>query len=182
MSESPGHRPRSLTPTAYLLMMTFRAWLIEVPVAALNAFVLMDLVYAPRFGTLVAHQIGMFTRIAIILLFAYFIAYFAGEYTARSLLLAGVFWVTPIWTFVITVTAASVVFGWVGNHTGGSVVPALLLHTTMNLGFWLSPVLYTAAGPYWVMVLFVFAVAAIALLDRQTMLRPAHLGPVVPSC
>ena len=70
----------------------------------------------------------------------------------------------------------------VGNHTGGSVVPALLLHTTMNLGFWLSPVLYTAAGPYWVMVLFVFAVAAIALLDRQTMLRPAHLGPVVPSC
>lgn len=124
MRESPGHRRRSLTPTAYLLMMTFRAWLIEVPVAALNAFVLMDLVYAPRFGTLVAHQIGMFTRIAIILLFAYFIAYFAGEYTARSLLLAGVFWVT-LW----------LLFEWGGSLLIGRSVHEILIGWHVERGY-----------------------------------------------
>ena len=40
MRPPPGtRRPRPLTPTAYLLMITFRAWLIEIPVAAFNAFV-----------------------------------------------------------------------------------------------------------------------------------------------
>ena len=37
-------------------MITFRIWLIEIPIAAVNAFVLMDRVYTPRIGSLRAHQ------------------------------------------------------------------------------------------------------------------------------
>ena len=77
---SRGRRTRALTPTAYLLMITFRAWLVEIPIAAVNAFVLMDRLYTPRVGALTAHQIGMATRIAIAVLLAYFITYFARDY------------------------------------------------------------------------------------------------------
>ncbi len=89
----------------------------------------------------------------------------------------GMFYVTPFWSFVVTVTAASVVFAWVGLHTGGSILAALVLHTTMNLGFWLSPVLYTPTGPYWVMALFVLTAAVVCVADRRRMLtRPAGAG------
>lgn len=59
----PTTGARALAPAAYLLMITFRLWLVEIPVAAVNGFVLMDRVYAPRVGALTAHQIGMSTRI-----------------------------------------------------------------------------------------------------------------------
>lgn len=51
---------------AYLLMITFRVWVIEVAVSGVNYFVLMNRVYTPRFGELRSHQIGMATRIAYI--------------------------------------------------------------------------------------------------------------------
>ncbi len=125
MRPPPGtRRPRPLTPTAYLLMITFRAWLIEIPVAAFNAFVLMDLVYTPRFGTLVAHQIGMSTRIAIILVFAYFITHFARQYSAGSLLLAGVFWMT-LW----------LVFEWGGSLIIGRPVQEILVGWHVEHGY-----------------------------------------------
>lgn len=125
MRPPPGTRQHApLTPTAQLLMFTFRAWLIEIPVAAFNAFVLMDLVYAPRFGALVAHQIGMSTRIAIIVLFAYFIAYFAREYSARNLLLAGVFWMT-LW----------LLFEWGGSLLIGRPVQEILVGWHVEHGY-----------------------------------------------
>lgn len=128
---------RALTPTAYLLMITFRAWLVEVPVAAVNAFVLMDRVYAPRVGALMAHQIGMSTRIAIALVFAYFIAYFARHYTARSLLLAGVFWMT-LW----------LVFEWGGSLLIGRPVPEILVGWHVERGYmWPYVLLSYLLGP-----------------------------------
>lgn len=128
---------RPLTPTAYLLMITFRAWLVEVPVAAVNAFVLMDRVYAPRVGALMAHQIGMSTRIAIALLFAYFIAYFARDYTARSLLLAGVFWMT-LW----------LVFEWGGSLLIGRPVTEILVGWHVERGYmWPYVLLSYLLGP-----------------------------------
>lgn len=116
--------PRPLTPVAYLLMMTFRAWLLEVPVAAVNAFVLMDRVYAPRVGTLTAHQIGMATRIAVALVFAYFIAWFARVYTARSLLLAGLFWMM-LW----------LAFEWGGSLLIGRPVQEILVGWHVEQGY-----------------------------------------------
>ena len=123
----PPTRPpdgRPLTPTAYLLMTTFRAWLIEVPVAALNAFLLTDRVYTPRVGALTAHQVGMSTRIAITLLFAFLITYVARDYTAGSLLLAGLFWMT-LW----------LVFEWCGSLLIGRPVEEILVGWHVERGY-----------------------------------------------
>lgn len=105
-------------------MITFRAWLIELPLAAFNAFVLMDRVYRSGVGTLVAHQIAMSTRIVWILVFAYFIGYYARDYTPRSLLLAGAFWMT-LW----------LVFEWGGSLLIGRPVAEILVGWHVERGY-----------------------------------------------
>src|SRR3974377_51884 len=70
-----------MTDNTYLLTMTFRVWVIELAVSAVNYFLLMKKLYEPRYGKLRAHQIGMPTRIVYIFIFAYFILFFAKRYT-----------------------------------------------------------------------------------------------------
>lgn len=88
----------------YLLMITFRVWVVELPVSAFNYFVLIKRVYEPRVGELRAHQIGMSTRIVYILVFAYFLDRFAHADTIGAYLLAGIFWAV-LW----------LAFEWVGS-------------------------------------------------------------------
>lgn len=83
----------------YLLMMTFRVWLLELAVTAVNYFFLMNMVYRPRYGKLKAHQIGMGTRIAYIFVFAYFILLLAKRYIALDAFSAGVCWLLLILAF-----------------------------------------------------------------------------------
>lgn len=56
--------------TAFLKL-GIRAWLMQILVAGFNFFVLMNLVYEPLWGEVVAHQIGMTTRIIINFVFAF---------------------------------------------------------------------------------------------------------------
>lgn len=121
---SSRRNTRTLTPAAILLMFTFGAWLIEIPLAAVNGLLLMDRVYTPRVGTLAAHQIAMSTRIVLALLFAYFIAYFACDYTPRSLLLAGAFWMT-LW----------LAFEWGGSLLIGRPVEEILVGWHLERGY-----------------------------------------------
>jgi len=88
-----------MSPTEHVLMLTFRVWLLELPVAAVNAFVLMDRVYTPRVGAKRAHQIGLSTRIAYLFVFAYFLDSFAHNYTLLDLFYAGLFWLGLILVF-----------------------------------------------------------------------------------
>jgi hypothetical protein len=88
----------------YLLMVTFRVWLVELPVAALNYFVLMKHIYAPRVGELRAHQLGMSTRIAWIVGLAYLIVRFGHADSTAAYLVAGAFWML-LW----------LAFEWVGS-------------------------------------------------------------------
>ena len=53
-----------------LLTTAARVWLMETLVSGFNFFVLMNLIYEPLWGPLVAHQIGMSTRIVYIFIFA----------------------------------------------------------------------------------------------------------------
>jgi hypothetical protein len=85
-------------------MITFRVWLIEVPVAALNAFVFMDRVYAPRVGALRAHQLAMATRIVWIVILGFVIVHYAGEQRTPVWVFAGLFWM-GLW----------LVFEWAGS-------------------------------------------------------------------
>lgn len=77
---------------SYLLMLTFRVWLIELPVAAVNWFLLARHVYRPRWGDLRAHRVAMTTRIGWIVVLAYLLLHVAGTYTVPDTLVAGLFW------------------------------------------------------------------------------------------
>lgn len=56
-----------------LLKTAVRVWLMEILLSGFNFFVLMNLVYEPQWGPLIAHQIGMSTRIIYLLIFACFL-------------------------------------------------------------------------------------------------------------
>lgn len=86
----------------------------------------------------------------------------------------GMFYVTPFWSFVLTVTAAAIVFTWVAGHTHGSVLAAILLHTQMNLFLWIFPVLRTTTGYLWILGLFMLAGGTILLLDRSYFFGRTH--------
>ena len=133
MRSATGTRDaRPVGPTAYLLMTTFRVWLAEIPLAAVNAFVLMDLVYAPRVGALHAHQIAMTTRIVVALVLAYVITWLAGEYRPATLLLAGLFWM-GLW----------LVFEWGGSLVIGRPVDEILVGWHVEQGYLWPYVLLT---------------------------------------
>lgn len=75
-----------------LITIGIRVWLIETLISGFNYFVLMNLVYEPRWGTLVAHQIGMSTRIVYIFILAYFLLRYVKEYSIKDLILIGLVW------------------------------------------------------------------------------------------
>ncbi len=125
-------------------MITFRVWLVEVPVAAFNAFVLMDLVYAPRVGKLHAHQIAMGTRIVYVIVLAYVLVRFIGSYTRRTLVYAGLFW-AGLWlsfewagSLLIQRPVTEILVGWHIEH--GYMWPYVLLT------YLLSPLLVGCAA------------------------------------
>jgi hypothetical protein len=109
---------------SYLLMITFRIWLVELPVAAANYFVLMQRVYEPRWGTLRAHQIGMTTRILVILGLAYVLLDRVGDPTALELLGAGAFWMA-LW----------LVFEWGGSMLQRRPVREILVGWHLERGY-----------------------------------------------
>jgi len=105
-------------------MTTFRVWLVEIPVAAVNAFVLMDRVWAPRVGELHAHQIAMVTRMVLALALAFVIVRLAHDHRAGSLLLAGLFWM-GLWLG----------FEWLGSLLIGRPVEEILVGWHIERGY-----------------------------------------------
>jgi hypothetical protein len=51
----------------------------EILISGFNFFVLMNVIYEPTWGVLVAHQIGMSTRIMYISIFAYLLLRYVKE-------------------------------------------------------------------------------------------------------
>jgi hypothetical protein len=102
----------------YLLMITFRVWFFEIALSGFNYFVLMKRVYEPRVGELRAHRIGMLTRIAYILPFAYLLVEWADVDSVADLLLAGTYWLLMVlafeWigSFIIRRPVHEILEGW----------------------------------------------------------------------
>ena len=113
-------------------MITFRVWLIEIPVAALNAFVVMDRVCAPRVGALRAHQVAMTTRMVWVVILGFVIVHFAGEQPAPVWVLAGLFW-TGLW----------LVFEWAGSLLIRRPVQEILVGWHVERGYLWPYVLLT---------------------------------------
>ncbi len=52
----------------------------------------------------------------------------------------------PFGLYAISAVPSSVVFAWLFNQTGGSVLPVLALHTSVNAGFLIIPVMVMPDG------------------------------------
>ena len=106
-------------------------WFIEIGLSAINFFVLINLVYEPRWGNLIAHQIGMSTRIIYIFVLVYFLLRSVKQYSSKDLLLVGVFWM-GIWlifewggSLLMRRPVSEILIGW--NVFKGYMWPYVLL-------------------------------------------------------
>ncbi len=88
----------------------------ETLASGFNFFVLMGLIYEPRWGELVAHQIGMSTRIVYIFIFAYFMLRYAKKYETKDLVFVGFFWL-----------GLELLFEWGGSSAIGRPVQEILI-------------------------------------------------------
>jgi hypothetical protein len=114
-----------------LLKIGIRVWLIETLISGFNFFVLMNLVYEPRWGALVAHQIGMSTRIVYIFVLAYFLLRYVKEYNVKDLILIGLVWLGLEeifeWggSFILRRSVEEILVGW--NIFAGYMWPYVML-------------------------------------------------------
>jgi hypothetical protein len=123
--------------STYLAELTFRIWVIELAVSAVNYFVLMKRVYEPRVGELRAHQVGMSTRIAYIFVFAYILLDRSHGYTTSETFVAGAFWLGLI-----------LAFEWIGSFIQRRPVREILIGWHINRGYmWPYVLLAYLASP-----------------------------------
>ena len=114
-----------------LLKMGIRFWLLDTLIAAFNFFVLINLVYEPRWGSLVAHQIGMSTSIIVIFVLAYFLLRYVRNYNIKDLILIGLVWLGLEeifeWggSFILRRSVAEILVGW--NIFAGYMWPYVML-------------------------------------------------------
>lgn len=114
-----------------LLKIGIRVWLVETLISGFNFFVLMNLIYEPRWGTLVAHQIGMSTRIVYIFILAYFLLRYVKEYNTKDLILIGLVWLGLEeifeWggSFILRRSVEEILVGW--NIFAGYMWPYVML-------------------------------------------------------
>ena len=115
-----------------LLSTAFRVWLMETLVSGFNFFILMNLIYEPVWDPLVAHQVGMTTRIVYILVFAYLLLRYVKEYETRDLVDVGLLWL-----------GLELLFEWGGSLLIGRPVGEILIGWNIFAGYMWPYVLLT---------------------------------------
>ncbi len=115
-----------------LLSTAFRVWLMETLVSGFNFFILMKLIYEPVWGPLVAHEVGMTTRIVYILVFAYLLLRYVNEYETRDLVNVGLLWL-----------GLELLFEWGGSLLIGRPVEEILIGWNIFAGYMWPYVLLT---------------------------------------
>lgn len=104
----------------------------EILVSGFNFFVLMNLVYEPRWGVLVAHQIGMSTRIVYISMFSYLLLRYVKDYETKDLIHVGILWL-----------GLTLAFEWLGSFAMGRPVEEILVGWNIFAGYMWPYVLLT---------------------------------------
>ncbi|MBD3172535.1 hypothetical protein GF326_08690 [Candidatus Bathyarchaeota archaeon] len=115
-----------------LLKTATRAWFMEILVAGFNFFILMNRLYEPQWGELIAHQIGMTTRIFTIYFFTYFLLRQVKEWEFVDLIHVGLLWLT-----------LTLMFEWVGSIALGRSVEDILVGWNIFNGYMWPYVLLT---------------------------------------
>lgn len=96
----------------------------QILVAGFNFFILMNLIYQPLWGEIIAHQIGMSTRIIINFFFAYFLLLYADKYNTKDLIIVG-----ALWLFL------TLIFEWGGSLALGRPVTEILMGWNIFAGY-----------------------------------------------
>jgi len=104
----------------------------EILVSGFNYFILMNMIYEPRWGPLVAHQIGMSTRIVYIYVFSYLLLRTVKEYQTADLVHVGFLWL-----------GLTLVFEWGGGFLIGHSVEEILVGWNISTGYMWPYVLLT---------------------------------------
>ena len=115
-----------------LLKTAIRVWLMEILVSGFNFFVLMNLVYEPRWGYLAAHEIGMSARIVYISIFAYLLLRYVKKYETKDLIHVGILWL-----------GLTLAFEWLGSFAMGRPVQEILIGWNVFSGYMWPYVLLT---------------------------------------
>jgi hypothetical protein len=122
-----GYHPQVAVPmpvNTVLLKTGIRVWLMEILVSGFNFFVLMNLVYEPVWGALVAHQIGMSTRIVYIFILAYLLLRYVKKYDTKDLVFVGLLWL-----------GLSLAFEWLGSLALGQPLEEILMGWNVLAGY-----------------------------------------------
>lgn len=104
----------------------------EVLVAGFNFFILMNRIYEPRWGELIAHQIGMTSRIISIFIFAHFLLRRVKNWESIDLVHIGFLWLT-----------LTLIFEWIGSLAIGRSVEDILIGWNIFKGYMWPYVLVT---------------------------------------
>ncbi|MEM2004760.1 MAG: type II CAAX endopeptidase family protein [Zestosphaera sp.] len=68
---------------------------------------------------------------------------------------------TPFWGFMSLIICGSLLFTWIYNNTGGSILAVMLFHTMNNLSLVIFPTLRTASGGLYLLILNVVTAAIV---------------------
>ncbi len=114
------------------LLVAVRVWLTEILISGFNYFVLMHLIYEPRWGELRAHQIGMSTRIVYIFVLAFLLQRYMPPRRVRDLVHVGVLWLILTLVFewggsllLLRRPVSDILVGW--HVSNGYLWPFVLL-------------------------------------------------------
>lgn len=70
----------------------------------------------------------------------------------------------PIWGFILGTIFLSILFTWIYNNTGGSILAVLIFHTMGNLSHFIFPAMRTALGGLYSVILNVIAVIIVLIV------------------
>lgn len=80
---------------------------------------------------------------------------------------------TPAWGFTVLIISGSILFTWIYNNTGGSILAVMLFHTMNNLSFVVFPTLQTTFGGLYLLIINIVLAAGLVLVYGPRTLQRA---------
>ncbi|MEM3381667.1 MAG: type II CAAX endopeptidase family protein [Candidatus Bathyarchaeia archaeon] len=78
----------------------------------------------------------------------------------------------PIWGFMLSIMLGAILFTWLYNNTGGSILAAMLFHTMSNLSHFMFPSLETELGGLYSLILtFIAVILVLTIWGPKRMVR-----------
>jgi len=83
-----------------------------------------------------------------------------------------IYYQKPIWGMMVSLVLYAILFTWIYNNTGGSILAAMLFHTMGNLSHFMLPTLQTDLGSlYYLIILLITAIAVLTVWGPKNLVR-----------